>query len=122
MSLSSEQRDKIVAQFNNISDIEQLHDDYNSFRELYDYRAVLFCYLLKNNIEHSWKSKTDFHNNDLGNWFIAGLNLPNVETISFHMSDDLWGLLSDIKEIPNAPEWDHSNSEETLKRLVKLVI
>lgn len=121
MSLSSEDRDKIVGQFNSIKKIEDIHDGFNTFRELYDSRNVLFCSILKNNPSISWKSKKDFEDSDLGDWFIAGIDLP-TGTVTFHMEMVLWDLLSNITELNNAPKWDNSNSEETLKRLLNWII
>lgn len=117
MSLSSEERDKIVAQFNNIKTIDDLHDDFHTFKELYDQRNILFCIILNNNSDYSWKSKNQYDNNPMGEWFVAGIDLPGIGTVTFHMENALWGILK-IKELEIAPKWDNANSEIILKRLV----
>lgn len=99
-----------------VDDPGKLSDGFHTFDELYEHRHTLFMVLYNQNLDIAWKSKlhpdgTMFE----GDWFIAGLNLPNG-AITYHIPMRLWDSF-DGQELERAPEWDGHTAEDVLKRL-----
>lgn len=91
-------------------------DSYHSFDELYSHRMLLYISLMKSYPHISWKSKKHNDGSEYEGYFIAGMKLP-VGDISYHIIDKFWDLLSNVKELENAPPWDSHTSDDVLNRL-----
>lgn len=91
-------------------------DSYHTFEELYSHRMLLYISLMKSYPHISWKSKK--HNDGTGfdGYFIAGMKLP-TGNVTYHIINKFWDLLSNIKELEVAPEWDGHTSNDVLNRL-----
>ena len=94
----------------------EISDNYHSVKELYSHRIMLFCALLQLNKNIAWKSKNHSDGSNIKNWFVAGLDLPSG-MITYHIPDNIWNQLSNIKELDNAPEFDGHTSIDVLHRL-----
>ena len=100
--------------FEIIGEVE-VSDSYHSFDELYAHRIMLFLTLMKLNKEISWKTRLDTEENNISGWFIGGIELP-VGQITYHIPDEFWDVLSDVKEIEKSL-WDGHDSNDVVKRL-----
>lgn len=92
-------------------------DGYHTFGELYHQRAVLFAALVNGRTE-AWKSR--LHSDGTmfdGGWFIVGVNTPKGE-YTYHYDLSLWAMFN-VREIPNAPEWDGHTADD-VERLLSL--
>lgn len=90
-------------------------DSYHSFDELYSHRIMLFLTLMKQNKEISWKTRFDREGGNITGWFIGGMELP-VGQITYHIPDEFWDVLSDVKEVEKSL-WDGHDSNDVIKRL-----
>lgn len=92
-------------------------DKYHTMDELYEHRIALFIALMRCNKENSWKSK--YHNDGTfyAEWFIAGIHLSSGD-ITYHLPTYKWAVISDIKELSYAPEWDGHTSNNVIDRLL----
>jgi hypothetical protein len=101
-----------------VEDPSKISDGYHTFAELYSHRMVLFISLMKSYPHISWKSKKHFDNTEYEGYFIAGMKLPTGD-ITYHIVDKFWDILSNIKTLDVAPEWDGHTSDMVLHRLNK---
>jgi hypothetical protein len=96
-------------------------DGYHTFDELYYHRMILFSVICNQNKRMSWKSKKHFDDKKdpmYDGYFIVGIETP-LGQYSYHYKKEYWHLF-DVKEIPNAPEWDGHKPEDVV-RLLSLV-
>lgn len=91
-------------------------DSYHSFQELYAHRIVLFLCLMKFNKDISWKSRLHSDGTSYGDWFLAGMTLPTGD-VSYHIPNQYWGMIEDIKILERAPVYDGYTSEDVIRRL-----
>jgi len=91
-------------------------DSYHSFDELYSHRMLLYISLMKSYPHISWKSRKHNDGSTYDGYFIAGMKLPTGD-ISYHIIDNFWDLLSNVKELEKGPEWDGHTSNDVLNRL-----
>ncbi len=99
--------------------VGQVSDGYHTFDELYDHRCLLFIALATtpSNAGHAWKSLKHSDGSEWEGWFIAGLNLRNDTTITYHLPIKYWDLCFALETLDNAPEWDGHTSQDVLERL-----
>jgi hypothetical protein len=106
------------------TDLSTISDGYHSFKELYFHRVVLFSIICSQNKEKAWKSKLHADGTMYDNYFIVGINTLEhgkySYQYSYHYSMEHWKLFEDIKELPNAPEWD-GHKPEDINRLFGLL-
>ena len=95
----------------------EISDGYHTFNELYHHRMVLFAVICNSHKAQAWKSKLHHDGTMYDDYFIVGVTTPKGDyTYHYHM--DNWDYF-DIKELPNAPEWDgHKPSD--IDRLLTL--
>ena len=101
---------------------KKVSDKYHTFGDLYDHRNYLFSVICSQNKDKSWKSKKHFdeENDPMFNGdFVVGINTP-LGVVSYHCKLEFWDLFDDVKEIPNAPEYDGCTQDETFARLRSL--
>lgn len=92
-------------------------DGYHTFDELYEHRCLLFIAFGKSlPLLHSWKSLRHEDGSQWEGWFIAGIDLPNGQTITYHLPQRLWDLCSFVDR-DRAPEWDGHTSDDVLERI-----
>lgn len=97
-------------------------DGYHTFDELYEHRLTLFCALLSfvvseyHHVLKPWKSRKHSGGDGYDGWFIAGVELPGLGQVSYHLSDKYWDLMK-VQELEFAPEWDGHTSDDVLQRL-----
>jgi hypothetical protein len=97
---------------------ENTSDGYHTFKELYEHRHMLFIALMHMMPGLSWRSKLHADGTSFHGWFIAGISLPKGD-ITYHLPNELWTLIdgSNIKVLPNAPEWDGHTANDVIERL-----
>lgn len=95
----------------------EVSDSYHTFDELYGHRIMLFLCLMKCNKEISWKSRIHSDGSPVWKgWFVAGMDLP-TGSITYHIADQFWSMIDDIKHLETAPEWDGHTSDDVVRRL-----
>lgn len=94
----------------------KVSDSYHEFDELYAHRIILFLCLMKSHKDISWKSRLHDDGTSLDGWFIAGMNIPSG-TITYHISDNFWNMVDDIKTLEKAPTFDGHTSDDVIRRL-----
>ena len=100
----------------------EVSDGYHTFNELYLHRTILFICLMAHNKKIAWKSKLHSDGSMFPNMFIAGLNIPNIGTVTYHLDMIWFNKTGDkIKELEKAPEWDGHTTEEVFMRLSKFM-
>lgn len=95
----------------------EISDGYHTFNELYHHRMILFAVICNSYKAQAWKSKLHHDGTMYDDYFIVGITTPKGDyTYHYHMDD--WDYF-DVKELPNAPEWDgHKPSD--IDRLLTL--
>lgn len=96
-----------------------ISDNYHSFEELYSHRMVLFLALMKSHPQLSWKSKKHQDGSMYDGYFIAGMELPGIGAISYHIVDNFWDKCPEIQELEFGKPWDGHSSEDVIVRLSK---
>jgi len=92
-------------------------DGYHTFNELYEHRHALFLALCSTLREYAWKSHYQSNGVRQAGWFIAGIDLPDGESISYHIPDKMWPYFL-VKERHKAPKWDGHTSQDVISRLL----
>lgn len=118
ISYGAYKEDELLERWNKRKSIS---DGYHTFQDLYDHRHALFGALSKALLKHSYKSLK--HDNEENNpmfdgMFIAGINLPNSKTITYHLPISMFDEFP-APEIENSEEWDGHTSDDVIKRLIK---
>lgn len=97
-----------------------LSDGYHTMGELYDHRRALSAALAQ--VLPSWRSKAH-HPEDSpmfeGGYFVVGIDLPNVGTITYHFELRHWEKFNGVDELPHAPRWDGAPPAVTVDRLLE---
>jgi hypothetical protein len=96
--------------------IGQVSDGYHTFDELYAHRFALFLALCRA-LDMGWKSKTHSDGSSYPGWFIAGMTLPMVGDISYHLPLHMWKVTPYLLELEYAPSWDGHTSNDVIDRL-----
>lgn len=94
----------------------QISDGFHTFDELYSHRIILFISLMKCNKSISWKSRLHDDGSSFDGWFISGMNLKQG-TITYHIPERFWDMLSDVETLDVAPKFDGHTSDDVIKRL-----
>lgn len=105
---------------NNGENIKEISDGDNTFEDLYKQRMIFFSFLCNSNPELSWKSKSNYdEENDsiLEDTFVAGINTPQGP-ITYHFKLENWDEFK-IKEIQNAPQVD--DTKDVLSKVKSLI-
>lgn len=97
---------------------EELSDGYHSFKELYYHRMVLFAVVCNTYKDLAWKSKLHADGTMFDGYFITGIETP-AGNYTYHYHIDYWDKF-DVKELPNAPEWDGHQAKD-VDRLFSLI-
>ncbi|HEU4751991.1 MAG TPA: hypothetical protein VFU47_02705 [Armatimonadota bacterium] len=96
-----------------------ISDGYHTFGELYDHRRALTAALAQ--VLPSWRSKAH-HPDDSpmfeGGYFIVGIDLPGVGTITYHYKLSHWDDFAGVDELAHAPKWDGAAPADTVTRLL----
>jgi len=97
----------------------EISDGYHTMNELYDHRRALTAALAQ--ALPSWRSKAH-HPDDWpmfeGGYFIVGIDLPEVGTITYHYKLSHWDDFTGVIELPHAPKWDGAPPAATVDRLL----
>lgn len=105
-----------------MSETDQISDGYHTFGELYDHRRALTAALCKALLGWSWKSKAHHPDDDPmfeGGYFIVGISLGSIGTITYHYKLDHWDDFELVTEVPHAPKWDGALPPLTVERLLQ---
>lgn len=103
---------------NTIMDIQDNHDGYHTFRELYECRHALFMTLVNMRTEIFRKCKNNSDGNVYEGWFLVSGWLTSGQ-ISFHVPDRLWDLFK-CKESLEPLMWDGHTTYDVINRLKAL--
>ncbi|MDD4377765.1 MAG: hypothetical protein PHH48_06490 [Eubacteriales bacterium] len=96
----------------------KISDGYHTFDELYYHRMLLFSIICNQNKDVAWKSWLHADGTTFEDYFIVGITTPEGD-YSYHFNKVHWGMFN-VKELPNAPEWD-GHEPEDIKRLLSLL-
>jgi hypothetical protein len=104
------------------SDPSQLSDGFHTFAELYEHRHALCLALMRAMPEHCWFSwrhadgERCFGGND---WFIAGIELPAGESVTYHMPAELFQIAqaTGAAELEKGRPWDGHSAADVVLRL-----
>lgn len=98
----------------------QISDGHHTFSELYDHRRALTAALVKKLGWESWRSKNHHPDDDpmFDGYFIVGINLPEVGTITYHYKLKHWDDFAGAEELKHAPKWDGAVPDDTVTRLL----
>lgn len=104
---------------------EEESDGYHTFKELYEHRHALFLALLKSNPDKGWFSlrHSDGEFAFGGDWFIAGIELPVIGQISYHLPITMLKLARDTGalQLPVGKQWDGHSPQDVVNRLLSWV-
>lgn len=92
-------------------------DGYHTFNELYYHRMILFAVICKQNEKLAWKSWLHHDGTMYDDYFIVGIDTP-LGQYSYHYHKKYWDEF-DVKELPNAPEWD-GHEPKDIERLLSI--
>lgn len=96
----------------------QVSDGYHTFEELYNHRMILFSIICNSYPSRAWKSKLHHDGTMYDNYFIVGINTPEG-CFTYHYHLNHWDKFQ-VRELPNAPEWDGHTSDD-IERLYSLL-
>ena len=96
--------------------IGQVSDGYHTFDELYAHRFALFLALCRT-LDMGWKSPVHSDGSRYSGWFIAGLTLPMVGEITYHLPLSEWDATPYLLALDRAPAWDGHTSTDVIDRL-----
>jgi hypothetical protein len=101
---------------------DEISDGYHTFGELYDHRRALTAALAFSlSRSASWRSKAHHPDDDPmfeGGYFIVGIDLPGVGTVTYHYKLSHWDDFRHIRELEHAPKWDGAPPSDTVHRLL----
>ena len=103
-----------------LQDISHLSDGYHTFGELYDHRHALFmviCRLAYPKQAKGWKAWKNDQGETCEGWFLAGLILPEIGQVSYHLPEHLWNAF-ELPQYDYAPPWDGHTSTDVMNRLM----
>jgi hypothetical protein len=98
------------------SAIGEVSDGYHTFNELYAHRFALFLALCRA-LDMGWKSRQHANSTMYPGWFIAGMTLPMVGEISYHLPLEEWDKTPYLLALDKAPSWDGHTSDDVIERL-----
>lgn len=103
----------------------KLTDGYHTMEELYDHRRALTAVLAGAAATEgdAWRSRQHHPDDDPmfeGGYFIVGIELPGVGTITYHYKITHWDDFAAVPERPHAPKWDGATPDDTVTRLLEL--
>lgn len=99
-----------------VADVSQLSDGYHTFAELYEHRHTLFAALMYAYAPLAFKTRRNQEGEEWPGWFIAGLNTA-MGQLSYHMPDEWWDRLPDIRELEYNQKYDGHTSADVLQRI-----
>lgn len=99
-------------------DIQDNHDGYHTFRELYECRHALFAYLANVNRDQFKKCRQNSDGTSIAGWFLVQGEMPSGQ-ISFHVPHELWDLFK-CKQSLEPLLWDGHTTEDVINRLKSL--
>lgn len=104
-----------------VIDKGEISDGYHTFNELYAHRLALTAVLAQ--ILPSWRSR-EHHPDDApmfeGGYFIVGIDLPAVGTITYHYKLEHWDRFEGVDVFRHARKWDGAPPAATVERLLRL--
>lgn len=111
--------------FNVDAETGQVSDGWHTFDDLYLMRSHLFIALMSTRPGISWMAEEHSDGTMYEGWFIAGMNLPQVDPdappaqITFHLPLELHDLAVDAgaEILLRAPVWDGHTSQDVIERL-----
>lgn len=100
---------------------DETSDGYHTFNELYEHRHALFLALMSENKGFAWMSRCHDDGSATEGWFVAGIHLPGVGMVTYHLPERLWdmALRTDCDVVATAPKWDGHTSADVVERLKK---
>ena len=99
-----------------MTDIGETSDGYHTFNERYEHRHALFCALASTIPDVAWKSHKHEDGSQWDGWFVAGIELPSGDSITYHLPVRLWEIFPGL-ELLEAPHWDGHTSDDVVQRL-----
>jgi hypothetical protein len=102
------------------SGASEISDGFHTFGELYDHRRALTAALAR--VLPSWRSR-EHHPDDNpmfeGGYFVVGIDLPGVGTVTYHYKLEHWDDFAGVIELEHAPKWDGAPPDTTVFRLLE---
>lgn len=118
---TNEEKANILKELLGTDKLGNVSDGYHTFDELYHHRAILFSVICNQNPELAWKSKNHHVGGDpmYDGMFIVGIETPEGQATYHYDIDPYWDIFN-VKELPNAPEWDGHTPDEAIRRIASL--
>ena len=100
----------------------EVSDGYHTFNELYHHRAILFAVICHCFPDLAWKSRRHAVDDEpmYDGMFIVGINTPRGQATYHYDLEPYWELF-DVKELPEAPEWDGHTPAMAIERIRSLI-
>jgi len=95
-------------------------DGYHTMGELYDHRRALTRALAVALPDLAWRSKAHHPTGDpiFEGYFIVGLYLPEVGTVTYHYQLKHWDDFEGVHVMEYAPAWDGAPPAASVERLL----
>jgi hypothetical protein len=84
--------------------------------ELYAHRIALYLALCRA-VGTGWKSRLHADGSRYPGWFLSGLELPMVGSVTYHLPDAEWDTTPYLRTLNRAPAWDGHTSQDVIERL-----
>lgn len=99
-------------------DIQDNHDGYHTFRELYECRRALYIALVKQNRESFKQSVYNSNGETWDTWFLLQGDLGTGQ-ISFHLPAKFWPI-DDVEIVDGPMLWDGHTTKDVIERLLAI--
>lgn len=99
----------------------EISDGYHTFNELYDHRCTLFAMICADHQDNAWKSLKHHDGTMYQDMFVCGIITPYGQA-NYHMNVEPYWNMIQVKELPNAPEWDGHTPKMALERIAQMVM
>lgn len=102
-------------------DIQDNHDGYHTFRELYEHRIALYMVVVNDHRESFRKTRVHADGNpSYPGWFLVYGTLPCGQ-ISYHIQEKYWKHFK-CEEMPQAVYFDGHTSKDVVDRLIDYAV
>jgi hypothetical protein len=101
-------------------DIQDNHDGYHTFRELYEHRIALYMALVNSHKESFRKTLLHADGSKYWGWFLVYGGLPSGQ-ISYHIPEKYWNSFK-CEEIDKCGGFDGHTSKDVVDRLIDYAV
>lgn len=97
----------------------KVSDGFHTFDELYEHRCSLFLALIKAYPTISWYSDKHDDGSAFEGWFIAGIDIPEQGTVTYHLPNRMKGIIecTSAKKLEKGKPWDGHTPDDVIERI-----